>query len=192
MNMPRTQTGFTLIELIMVIVILGILAAIALPRFGGVQDDALVAGERSSIAAVRSSLTSIQGRATVRGVENNLVVQAISDNGQEVSITLNGYSNPDDSLAPDMLSNRGFPGGLSVNFATSSVARASDENVVALGLILDPNCRDGFVTAAAADGNNTTITGRATRTISDENMDLHDGKHWVYSPTSGTITLQDK
>lgn len=38
--MKRQQGGFTLIELIMVIVILGILAAFALPRFADLSGDA--------------------------------------------------------------------------------------------------------------------------------------------------------
>ena len=33
MNIQKTQGGFTLIELVIVIVILGILAAVAVPRF---------------------------------------------------------------------------------------------------------------------------------------------------------------
>ncbi len=57
-NIQKTQGGFTLIELVIVIVILGILAAVAVPRFIDLSDEAEtaaaegVAGSLSSAAAI--------------------------------------------------------------------------------------------------------------------------------------------
>ena len=49
-----TKKGFTLIELIMVIVILGILAVVAIPRFMDLREDARTAAEDGVEAAVES------------------------------------------------------------------------------------------------------------------------------------------
>lgn len=49
------QAGFTLIELVAVLVILALLGAMAVPRFSDMQDDALDAAKNGSAMAVKSA-----------------------------------------------------------------------------------------------------------------------------------------
>jgi MSHA pilin protein MshA len=70
--MQKSQQGFTLIELVMVIVILGILAATAIPKFVNLQDEARqaavdgAAGAISSASAINYSTYQVNTAKAVR------------------------------------------------------------------------------------------------------------------------------
>ncbi len=90
--MKRQQSGFTLIELIMVIVILGILSAFALPKFADLSGDA----EQASIEGARAAVKSASAIAHAAFLVSNTSPVTLED--QSVDIT-NGYPDADDICA---------------------------------------------------------------------------------------------
>jgi type II secretion system protein G len=55
-NARRKQRGFTLIEILIVVVILGILAAIVIPQFTNASQDAQVSAVKSQLQTIRSQI----------------------------------------------------------------------------------------------------------------------------------------
>jgi MSHA pilin protein MshA len=65
----KNQQGFTLIELVMVIVILGILAATALPKFASLQGDARGASIDAAAGAMKSAMAIVHAQSIINGDE---------------------------------------------------------------------------------------------------------------------------
>jgi MSHA pilin protein MshA len=80
------QAGFTLIELIVVIVILGILAATALPRFSGLSGDARVGTLNAARGAMQSTVAMIHGQSLI-----NPTAAQFTGEGNNIITVVNGY-----------------------------------------------------------------------------------------------------
>lgn len=115
MRKTNMKSGFTMIELIFVIVVLGILAAVAMPKFVNVQDDAKVSSEKSTIGAIRSSIGMLHGKAIIK-------------NGDFLVKITGATATPATETLVVATTDELYPASLSI---TSTIANASKDTVVA-------------------------------------------------------------
>ena len=70
----KNQSGFTLVELVVVVAVIGVLAVIAAPKIVGVATDA----RKASLAAVTSNMTAAMAR-------NYAAREAVSSDGENIA-----------------------------------------------------------------------------------------------------------
>jgi MSHA pilin protein MshA len=106
--MKRNQQGFTLIELIIVIVILGILAAVALPKFvdlsGEAEDAAVkgVAGGISSGMSINYAARKVSsGNANTHAVTNCQDGEHVLDGGLPEGYSITAHAVSANATYPD-------------------------------------------------------------------------------------------
>ena len=99
-SIMKSQGGFTLIEIIAVLVILGILAAVAVPRFVGLQDDAREAGLQGAVAAAQSQLSMEYARLILSTGSEETAWTDLSDSAEDVcdQVSLSGWLEDDATL----------------------------------------------------------------------------------------------
>lgn len=158
----RKQAGFTLIELIMVIVILGVLSAFALPRFADLGGDARVANINGLAGALKSAANIAHAQQLADGAT---LGTSVSLEGQAITM-VNGYPTADAAgitLAAQVSAGTQaqFDAG-AVDYVVSGGGTAGGSTIT---YTLRANCLATFTAANAATDNTAPLTASVSVAI---------------------------
>jgi MSHA pilin protein MshA len=165
MNLRKANSGFTLIELVVVITIVGILAAVALPRYVAMQQDARIAKAQALYGSIRSAAALAHSRCLLdlaRGVGTcTAAAGTASMEGVLVAMT-NQYPALNTTAGTCAAGTRAFTGiiqAAQITDCSDGVAISTSANPTTIqitGATTAANCQISYTNAAAA-GSSPTI-----------------------------------
>ena len=155
----KTQQGFTLVELIIVIVILGILAVTAAPRFLNFQSDAKASVIDGVVGSLNAGVRLVEGKAIIGGqnttdiscFDNNAVraanttTEVVNDTAADQVTCVTGtdvrFGAPDADVG-SILAAAEFTGGIVVHDTVSGAAEVPALTVAAGTVVIANSLQD--------------------------------------------------
>ena len=189
------RTAFTMIELIFVIVILGILASVAIPKLASVQDDATIATEKAVVGAARSGVSILRGKRITRKADFDITLTNLKGMDMNLAVTTNSKSFYPNGLNVSAYTETGVDQNLTID-TTSDLSTTTPTLPRVLVAVVE---MDGVtewtaiaaVANTAGDGNVTELTGPAGNTVTDANAEIHSGMstQWLYDSKTGNFQV---
>jgi MSHA pilin protein MshA len=146
LQMRKHHTGFTLIELVIVITILSLLAGIALPKFASLQAEARLAKMNAALGAVKAAAAMAHATLITKGLSASYTGTPVPNIVIEGTVVgfVNGY--------PDLASIVPLA-GLNGDYVTSGLTapRVAASDLGHVGATTATDCTIGYTPAAAAN-----------------------------------------
>lgn len=92
----KRRAAYTMLELVFVIAIIGILSAVAIPKFAANRDDAIITKARTTVSSIRSALSTERQKRIMRG-DFNAIYTLSSSNGTTLGVPIFDAFNGDTS-----------------------------------------------------------------------------------------------